>query len=337
MSLPPSSTEHGLPIAMRYDCRVPAQSPTTRVSPVSILLTLFESRSVTLAHVVDLHFSGRFEAAKMALRRLKDAGHAASRPGPKGAHVFSITLAGIDALSARGALEPYPPLTRRQQAKRASGSDRTLLHELSVLDVKAAFSRSLGRSLSEFGTWPELFRFEAALPGEPLRYVQPDGFMRLRSAGRHDSCFLEVDRSTESLGVFVRRLRRYAVFHRAGGFAERCGGGRHEVAAYPFRVLVVLESEERRNNLAEALARAFPPVLTLVWLAIKGEVLADPLSACWVCPVDYRDAVAAMPPPRRGRGEWYRRDRAREARIAALIRKRALAERSQEKGGPVAA
>lgn len=313
-------------------------TPPSRVPAEMILLTLFESRSATVAHVADIHFSGRMAPAKKALQRLRESGHAVSRCRSRSALVYSIAVPGIRTLAALGHLHSYPPLTLRQLARRAIASDLTLAHELAVMDVRAAFARAFRESVSEFTTWPAMSRFAAALPGEGERNVSPDGFLRLRfSSAQDDVFFLEVDRSTESLRVLVDRLRRYAAYQRSGAFAARCGGDTSEGWAFPFRVLVVVESDERRNNVAEALLLCFPPVLTLVWIGTRKQVLADPMSACWVCPADYRDATSAMPRPATGRGGWYRRDREREARIAALLRKRAIQGPDHRKGGPVAA
>ena len=305
---------------------------------VAILLGLFESRVMSSLHVAAFRFAGRREAAKKAIQSLKVLGLIAARPlNSTEPHVLSLTPTGIHLLSERGFLKDYPALSRGRLFQRSRVSELTLRHELFVMDVKVAFVTALPAVVAEFTTWPALVEFTAALPNEPTRIVKPDGFFRLRDGGMEHAFFLEVDRSTEKLDILVSRLRRYVAFYKAGGFAARCGSHPSEFAAHPFRVLVVLESEERRNNVAEALVRGFPPVLTQVWLSTRVEVCAAPLSPCWIRPVDYRDATATMPEIRPAWDGRYRRDRVREARIAAVIRRHALIDASQTSCGLQAA
>lgn len=53
---------------------------------------------------------------------------------------------------------------------------------------------------------------------------------------------LEVDRSTETRNTLARR------FYRQGGLAVRYGATREAYKVFPFRVLIVLPNEERRNS-----------------------------------------------------------------------------------------
>ena len=90
---------------------------------------------------------------------------------------------------------------------------------------------------------------------------------------------------------------------------------------------MVLPNEERRNNMAERLLQNEPPVLTMVWLTTFAEITADPLGAIWMRPLEYRDITKGTQyDPSRPRTGAYRRDPAREAMVAAELRKLRLFE-----------
>lgn len=267
---------------------------------MALLESLFVSRVMTTAHAAALFFESRPEAAKKRLQILKSAGLIAERPRRSfDPAVLYLTKAGLSVLSENGTLERYPSLGMAHLEKRAAVSPLTIRHELDVMDVRVAFELALKRhatcSLSEFGTWPRLYEFESENGrGEPL-LIRPDGFLRIRETDAHGASehafFLEVDRSSESLDTLVQKAVAYLHFFRSGGFAVRNGGKRLDAVKYPFRVLFVLKTEERRNNLAERLVASNPPILTMACLATADAVRVDPLGNAWLRPVDYRDAV----------------------------------------------
>jgi hypothetical protein len=220
-------------------------------------------------------------------RARKEPGRAQAVRGRKA----FLAARGLERLRAEGVLADYPPLSPSALARRAGASDLTLAHELAVMDVRVAFhSAARGHptlSVAEFGTWPRLHQFPAADPGRGP--VRPDGFVRIRDSDAdggpsEHSLFLEVDRSTESLDTLAAKALDYLSFYRSGGFAERNGAPRSAFKEHPFRVLMVLETEERRNNVAERLLRGTPPILTQVMLSTIGEVRADPFGPIWMRP-----------------------------------------------------
>jgi len=211
-----------------------------------------------------------------------------------------------------------------------------------VLDVKTALSCAIRNvshyELIEFSTWPLLYQFQAAQPPLPGTYhptrvlIRPDGFMRLHEhatdGGRFEHVFfLEVDRSTESRETLARRVYGYQDFYRRGGLAVRHGFTPEAYKDLPFRVLMVLRNEERRNNVAERLLQNDPPALTMVWLTTFSEIKADPLGAIWMRPLDYREITKGTQydaiRPRTGA---YRRDPAREAMVVEALKKLSLFE-----------
>jgi hypothetical protein len=139
--------------------------------------------------------------------------------------------------------------------------------------------------------------------------------------------FLEVDRSTESRETLARRVFGYQDFYRRGALAVRYGSTPEDYKDFPFRVLMVLLTEERRNNMAERLLQNDPPALTMVWLTTFAEVIADPLGPIWMRPIDYREITKGTQyDASRPRTGAYRRDPAREAMVAAGLKKLRLFE-----------
>lgn len=268
---------------------------------IAILEDFLVCRIMTTSQAAALFFDGRAEAAKKRMQRLKAAGLLAERPR-KAADpaVLYLTKQGISLLGERGVLERYPNLGVAALARRASVSPLTIHHELAVMDARVAVHSALKgqatRTLVEFSTWPKLHEFESETArGIPL-VVRPDGFVRIRETDTQGvsehAFFVEVDRSSESLDTLVQKAAAYLNYYRSGGFAVRCGGNRSDAAKYPFRVLFILKTEERRNNLAERLLLSNPPILTMAYLAASKDALADPLGKVWMRPADYRDAVA---------------------------------------------
>jgi len=69
------------------------------------------------------------------------------------------------------------------------------------------------------------------------------------------------------------------------------GGSTLEFKDFPFRVLMIFKTAERRNNIALRLLNNVPPILTLVCLATLEEVTVRPFDPIWVCPASYRPFV----------------------------------------------
>jgi hypothetical protein len=107
--------------------------------------------------------------------------------------------------------------------------------------------------------------------------MKPDAFLRIKTAGvnntpeRQSSCFLELDRSTETQQNLRGRASGYLDFYRSGGFARQCGQPPEHFRQFPFRVLWIFRNAERRNNAAESFLRHHPPILTMAWLTTFDE------------------------------------------------------------------
>ena len=262
---------------------------------IEILKSLLESRVMTIRHASILHFQGRFEASKKRTLRLRRAGLISVRARrPFEPAVLFLSRKGLQILDSSGLLPEIPEFSLESFVRRSAVSDRTLCHELDVMDVKVAFAQSVvdhkQLRLDKFGTWPNLHRFQTHLKGRPLdAWIKPDGYMSVSSSShsgqiRSDHFYLELDRSTESLGTLIEKCRGY--------LAHRKSTRPNEVP--PFRVLVVLKTSEREANLLVKLTDMMPPIKTLVWTSIFEKVIANPLGAIWTCPADSETIAATQ-------------------------------------------
>jgi hypothetical protein len=263
-----------------------------------VLCGLFECRVMTTLHVAALYFEGRREAGKKRLQKLKAAGLISERGRRVNEpSVLFLTRKGFALLSNENLLSDYPRLSAAAFEKRADVSALTIRHELEVMDVKAAFYSALKNlekfSIAEFSTWPRLHEFKALRPGYDTTevLVKPDGFMRIHEKEKdggvsEHTFFLEVDRSTETQGTLVNRAGCYLDYYKSGGFAVANGASRSAYKEYPFRVLIVLKSAERRENTADKLLHGNPPIRTLVYLSTLSEATADPVGKIWIRPAD---------------------------------------------------
>jgi hypothetical protein len=290
---------------------------------------------MTLAHATAFHFAGRYDAASKRIQALKAAGYVGDRRRRVGEpSLLYLTKKAFDRLTAEGKLTDYPKLAPEQFAKRSRIKDATLTHELAVMDVRVAITTAINSStthrIDEFTTWPLLSQFDADHPilNQSIT-IRPDGFLRITETAGDEGdyhFFLELDRSNEVQRVLVEKALCYRDFYGKGGFAVRCGAEAGEFRTYPFRVLIVLENPERRNNLAERLMNCRPAVKFQAWLTTRPEMLRDPLGRVWVCPLDYAHATSGtVYAPEHWRGtESYVRRPERERLVEERIVKRTL-------------
>jgi hypothetical protein len=297
-----------------------------------LLRGLFDSRLMTLAHAAAIFFDQRTEAAKKRIQKLKAAGLVGERARKAyEPSILFLTRDGFTLLRDRGLLHDVPALAWSSLENRLQVSDLTLKHELEVLDVKAALSAGISatptHSVAEFTTWPLLSQFYASPGSGSAVLVKPDGYIRFRQEDDdgtfEHTFFLEVDRSTETVDTLARRALCYLDYYQSGGFAERGGRPRSEFKDFPFRVLMVFKTAERRNNIAERLLTQRPPILTQVWLSTLKEVVANSLGPIWVRPRDYREATDGTPftVAASSNSKVYRRQHDRQEFIESNVKK----------------
>jgi hypothetical protein len=317
-------------------------APTIELQPrdIELLATLFHCRIMSLAHAIELIFDGKAEMGTKRVQKLKAARLVRERPRKRfEPSVLGLTSEGIAVLRKTGRLLEY---SGRQFdiSKRLQVSPVTVAHELSVMDVRVAFFRAINAypqmKIEEFGTWPSLFEFEAeshnARGWTRRQIVRPDGFCRIQESaadGLSEHCFfLELDRSTETQERIASRCVAYQNFYRSGGFAEWFGANPEDFKDFPFRVLVVLQNAERRNNLMHFCHQQKVPIQQLVWTSTLEEVLKNPLDRIWLCPIDYAKAVGGtrFDPDRLHPAFFkrYRRQIEREQLVDARAQKRSL-------------
>ncbi len=185
-------------------------------------------------------------------------------------------------------------------------SQLTLRHELEIQEVKTALTLAVNRtgkfSICEFSTWPLLYEFRVTLPANgstfarPEILLKPDGFIRVMEKDADGQefrrlFFLELDRSTETLNTLVTKALAYREYYRTGGLAIKFMASKDAFNDYPFRVMMIFKSEARRDNVAEILLKARPPILKQCWMTTLTELIANPLGPIWIRPLDYRAAV----------------------------------------------
>lgn len=265
-----------------------------------LLAGLFESRVMAQRHIAALYFDGKKEAAKKRIQKLRVAGVLNERP--RASHepaVYYITRKGYELLRDEGMLDRYPRLGWESLRKRAQVSDLTLKHELAVMDVKAAMVPAInakpGFSVAEFTTWPLLYQFKARRPATRREssktvLVKPDGHIRVHEAEPDGTTsehrfFLEVDRGTETLETLALRCACYVDYYRTGGLAKRVGYLPSAYREFPFRVLVVVPSAERRTNVLTQLQTARPSIRTQVISAVSEDVISRQDSEVWYPPI----------------------------------------------------
>ena len=245
---------------------------------------------------------GRDQAAKKRVQKLKAAGLICERARRAyDRSVLFLARKGFEVLLEQDHLSQYPQRSWKALEKRVQVSELTLRHELEIQDVKTALSVALGQtdgfSIAQFSTWPILYQFRVSLPANGTTFAQPeillkpDGFIQIMeqdSSGQmyRRLFFLELDRSTETLTTLVTKALAYREYYRTGGLSVRFGASKADFKDYPFRVLIVLKSEARRDNFAESLLQLKPPILRQCWLTTFEEVTKAPLGEIWKKPED---------------------------------------------------
>lgn len=269
-----------------------------------LLRTVTEHRVVSLTQAAALHFEGRYEAAAKRLQKLRRGGFLAAYPRRVGdACLLRPTRRTRCVVAA--AVGGAARATDREIGRKSKPLATNLVsHELAVVDARIAIGRAChaaAASLQEFIPRPHAHAFQTPGP-TPTGGFRPDAYLSIETrSGRRQHFFLELDRSTEPGAVLAAKMRRYQAFDRSGAFAVARGGLPAERARYPFRVLFVVPSPERRDNLARLFGELTPPVRTQAYLATAADLAADPVGAIWHCPIDcvtrHPAADRPVPPP----------------------------------------
>ena len=225
-----------------------------------------------------------------------------------GAEVFCLSRKGYDLGVANGVIPEDGSVSAKKLWRRLEVSDLTLLHELQVVDARIAYERharvsgtvQVARVVTHFPSG----HFET----DDGKRIFPDGWLSLSVRGRDRplSFCLEIDRGTEPLNRVLSKVQDYLRID-SGDSANR-----------DFRVVFVVPSEERRDNVAWLLARELPKVPNFVLIAVMSDVERDALGAIYLTPGGVRKAmVHGVSPPVIGRDRGqYRRSKMRMDAIA---------------------
>lgn len=123
--------------------------------------------------------------------------------------------------------------------------DHTLAVSQLIVDVSVAARRGL-LDLLDTQAEPRCWRQFSGLGGR--RLLRPDAFLALGSGEYELRWFIEVDRSSESLPVIVRKCRLYADYYQSGKEQAAQGG------VFP-RVCWIAPDELRTERIRRAIAR----------------------------------------------------------------------------------
>ena len=321
--------------------RVKANShlkPTKR--DYELLRGLFHCRLLTIEIAGNLHFRGSAEAARKRLTKLCNAGYIKKRRGKLNEqNIYVFTKAGFELLKDKEQLGRYADMNWTEEiTKRATLKRQGLEHELMVMKVKAALEPAINAQehfeVIEFGTWPRLYQFKVWRPVIDAQgyktakeeMLRPDGFLRIYRYDNTDNrdvydLFLEVDMGTASHTRLADKGVGYEQYYESGRFAARYGSSGAPKEKYPFRVLFVVASAERSNNICEHILQSDEINWTRIWLTSFKKLLTDPLGSIWMRPRDYLDATAGTPydPDKRRNINAYVRDPERERFVAQRV------------------
>jgi hypothetical protein len=303
----------------------------------TLLTGLFESRVMLRSHLIALYFPDRPEYGKKRIQRLVEGNFITERKPKANQGRFLpsflyLTRQGLAALEGKSALVESHGLSWEELVQRIDVAASTLHHELEIIDLKVAFTKTLQThpafSLVEFATWPRLYEFttEHLETGRRIT-LKPDAYIEIHETDADEIAehrfFLEHDRSSEARQRLAVKAHGYAHYYRTGGLAIRCGLDPAGYKEVPFRVLVTLLNVERRNNVAERLIKEPQLLKQQFLLTTFEEVMRDPLGAVWISLKDYAQATAeTMYDPKIYTAD--RRVSARDRLVAERLTKRSL-------------
>ena len=173
------------------------------------------------------------------------------------------------ALSARGArLINVPVRSLPWNPHSTLAWSPALEHQLAVTNVYVALRRAARSKAIQLAKW---MTFTSPLAG-PQRLI-PDAFAELELDGPVRAVFFEIDRATETLRVWRKKIAAYLAFAASGAFADQF----HHAT---FRVAVTTPSARRLESLRTCIASTTDK---LFWLTSSrpDEAFTQPL---WLRP-----------------------------------------------------
>jgi hypothetical protein len=213
--------------------------------------------------VAGFHSTTRINARLLALTRAGFLRRFYSADGQKA--YYTLTAMGAQIVGA-----PHRGLQRRKDEAAITGS--FVQHQLAVNEMycRLKFSACPDPAI-QFLRW-ETF-------DEPFATsLLPDGYVELTTPSGVIAAFLEVDLGTERIAVWEQKVRKYLHLAVSGEYPKQFGQER-------FRVLVIANSDRRRDSIRNAVASVTDKIFwfsTLerierggmfasVWLRPKGD------------------------------------------------------------------
>jgi len=225
---------------------------------------------LTLPQLSQLVFYSNTEATKKRIQKLRTAGYVhCQRLLPSAPSCVWLTRkAGrlVDALNLRKGGFRAPPLA-------------CLEHEISVRDFRLRVlleAARIGVVVTLASIDPNVIAFDLELTRH-----KPDAFFSLNGEPPLHF-FVEVDRGTESVPVFIRKIKQYERVYKAGAFALRCGSPREEYKQHPFRVLCLFSSPARQETVLKALRQR--GYRSFVLAAQFQDACGTPFGPIWTNP-----------------------------------------------------
>ena len=185
--------------------------------------------------------------------------------------IYFIGPRSIELISEQSGVDPQE--IKKMQKKSLQKKELFFAHDLSVNNVRIAFYKAMDAQENlKLDLWinatdclHEYKVFNSKLNREVKNIFRPDGYFRYFYNDKIYSCFLELDRSTESNKRFQSKVMLYIDYARSGLYQKRYG------LKY-FRVLVIAKTAKRLLNLKSTIEKVTDRIF---WLAAIDNVTPD--------------------------------------------------------------
>ncbi|HSF32337.1 MAG TPA: replication-relaxation family protein [Candidatus Tectomicrobia bacterium] len=234
---------------MRFVPDLASKPPVVQKDDLNLFTTLYKAGAMTTPML--LAFDRRKPTVVYdRLHRFSGHGYVAKVPNDVRHHAFDPNKPDVFVLADKGVAlardycgSDRPPI-RAQDIRHCLSNAEFVLSLMLALDAA-------GRTLVD---WIPDGALAFAYGGET---IYPDGFLVIKDGGENLRLAVEIDESTESNGVFLReKIQRYVAFTESSERAKQ--------APWPFGVVVVARSEQRKENLRR-LARTHGRKLNMFW------------------------------------------------------------------------
>lgn len=262
---------------------------------LEILRLVYDYRFLSSAHIRAL-VKGSDQWLTMRLQKLFHEGFL-DRPREQGAHAFGKTnhfIYGLGRAGARALAEAFDIEFSKVEwtTKNREAKQRYIWHALMIANFRATLTLALqSKRGAELLFWRQDSELKdtISVPGKgraPQRLIVfPDAFFGIKDDRGKRFFFLEADRSTMTSRRYLKKLKGYWHYWRAGRHKEQ-----HQIGN--FRVLTTTISTKRATNLRTVAKRADEQERgsLMFWFASEIEYKLDRpgglLAPIWTTPAD---------------------------------------------------